>query len=285
MVAFVILHYKSIDDTLACIHSIGKLKDQKKIKIIVVDNGSNQEEDLVALKKEKVDLIILPENLGFAKGNNTGCKDAIEKYHPDFLCVVNSDTVIDQTDFIKRIENVYRQTQFDILGPKILTNDSDSVNPFPAYQTLDEVQKRIRYTKKLLMIYKSPFWRFGLNTYLNVKQKIKKPIHLVNGKERAIGVPLHGCALIFSKKYYLRYPDVFYPDTFLFHEEEFLFYRTKKSHLISVYDPEIELFHKEGRSFSKLPSKKKYQKLIFRNEEILKSLKKLEKVLEEDAEI
>ena len=44
-----------------------------------------------------------------------------------------------------------------------------------------------------------------------------------------------------------------------------------------LYSPKIELYHKEGSSLSKKFEKKKYDSLIFRNKEILKSLKLLEK--------
>ena len=52
------------------------------------------------LKKYTKDLVLLTENVGFAKGNNAGCEYAIKKYQPDFLCVINSDTVIEQSEFI-----------------------------------------------------------------------------------------------------------------------------------------------------------------------------------------
>lgn len=92
-----------------------------------------------------------------------------------------------------------------------------------------------------------------------------------------MGEPLHGCALIFSKKYYKKYKDVFYNDTYLFHEEEFLYYRCKHDNLVFLYSPSIELIHKEGMSLNNRFNNN-YEKMIFRNEEILKSLKKLEDV-------
>ena len=52
-----------------------------------------------------------------------------------------------------------------------------------------------------------------------------------------------------------------------------------------VYDPDIELFHKEGRSLDKAHNSDKYKKLIFRNTEILNSLELLKKVYEEDRRI
>ena len=69
---FIILHYKNINDTIECINSIRTLEDNN-YKIVVVDNNSGIEEDDIKLKSLVDDLIILEENIGFAKGNNKGC--------------------------------------------------------------------------------------------------------------------------------------------------------------------------------------------------------------------
>ena len=68
----------------------------------------------------------------------------------------------------------------------------------------------------------------------------------------------------------------FYNDTFLFHEEEFLYLRSVRDNLITLYSPSIELIHKEGQSLNK-EFKDDYKKLIFRNKEIVKSLELLKK--------
>lgn len=282
MVSFVILHYKNITDTIECIESINKLKDKHDKSIIVVDNNTLNDEEAKKILSYTKDLIRLDENLGFANGNDKGCELAIKKYKPDFLCVINNDTVINQKDFVDRIYDAYEKTNFDIMGPKILTNDGDSVNPFYAYQTIEEIDKKIEYSEKLIKIYSSSFKRFLLKVYMKVKHIFKKPKKLENGKESQLDVALHGCALIFSKKYYKKYKDVFYKGTFLYHEEEFLDYRRRVDNLVTFYNSELEIYHKEGSSLSEsFKNKPNYEKLIFRNKEIVKSLKKLKKVIKE----
>ena len=103
MISFVILHYKNLKDTIECIESIQKLEEQKEIAIVVVDNNSLNEEGIQEIKKYTQDLVLLDDNMGFAKGNNMGCKYAIKKYNPSFLCVINNDIIINQKDFIKEI--------------------------------------------------------------------------------------------------------------------------------------------------------------------------------------
>lgn len=282
MVSFVILHYKNITDTIECIESINKLKDNYEKSIIVVDNNTLSKEEAKELSKYTKDLILNDKNLGFANGNDLGCELAIKKYKPDFLCVINNDTVINQKDFVKRIYDSYEKTNFDIMGPKIITNDGDSVNPFYAYQTIEEIDERIKYSEKLIKIYSNSFLRFMLKIYMRIKHIFKKPKKLENGENSQLDVALHGCALIFSKKYYKKYKDVFYKGTFLYHEEEFLDYRRRVDHLITFYNSELEIFHKEGSSLSEsFKDKPNYEKLIFRNKEIVKSLKELKRVIEE----
>lgn len=280
MVSFVILHYKNLSDTIECIESINKLEEDKSI--IVVDNGTLSKDEINMLKKYTNDLVINKENLGFANGNNSGAKYAINKYNPDFLCVINNDTVINQKNFINEINNLYQEYNFDILGPKILPENSASCNPFNVYKTLKQVRQRISYTKKLIKIYQNKFLRKCLFFYVRVKNIFRKKISNTNGGELVLNVGLHGCALIFSKKYYEKFNDVFYPGTFLFHEEEFLYLRCQEKNLISLYSPSLEIYHKEGQSINKEFPDDLYKRLIFRNQEILKSLKLLEQEMLKD---
>lgn len=272
MVSFVILHYKTINDTIECIESILKLETDKQKSIIVVDNHTLTEKEEQQLTNYPIHLIKLQENLGFAKANNIGCKYAIEHDHPDFLIVSNNDIIIEQKDFIERI---YEEEKFDLLGPKIKTDGGQSVNPFPVYKTKEEVINQINKTKKLIKIYKSSILRNLLKIYTKIKSQIKGERLVYNGNTKQKNVALHGCFLIFSKHYYEKYTDVFFNDTFLYHEEEFLYQRIINDHLISIYNPDLEVFHKEGASLNS-KYKNEYQKLIFKNEEILKSLLLLE---------
>lgn len=277
MTCFIILHYKNIKDTIECIESIKKINGQ--YGIIVVDNNTTTTEDEILIKKYTNDFIKLDENLGFAKANNIGCKYAIKKYNPDFLVVSNNDIIIEDKNIINKIEYVYKIDKFDMLGPKINTNNGQSVNPFPVYKTKEEVINQINKTKKLIKIYNNIILRNLFNLYMNIKYKFKEKRLVYNGNNKEYNVALHGCFIIFSKKYYEKYEDVFYDETFLYHEEEFLYQRIIKDKLISIYDPSIKVFHKEGASLD-FNYKNDYKKIIFKNKEILKSLELLNKNIE-----
>lgn len=148
---FIILHYKNFKDTLECINSIKSKLLTKDYKIIIVDNGSLDEttkklRELEEIEKE-IDIIFLDENMGFAKGNNIGCKYAIDKYSPEILIVINNDTLIIQNDFLDKIEKKYLETKFDILGPYIEGKDKKPQNPY-----LNVIYGRKEIIKNLLKV-------------------------------------------------------------------------------------------------------------------------------------
>ena len=273
MVSFVILHYKSIDETLECLNCLKSTFNENEYSAIVVDNNSLLEEEVNKIKEFTKDIILLKDNIGFAKANNIGCKYAIEKYNPSFIAVINNDVFIKQRDFINIIEEDYKKYQFDMLGPWIDSTTGDSCNPFPVIYGKEKIEQTIEKNKKLVRIYNNPFMYFLLNVYLNVKHTIKKPKVPTNAKDLKKNIALHGCSVIFSKKYYEKYDSVFFNETFLFHEEEFLYNRMIKDNLVSIYDPKLKIFHKEGSSLNKSGNKRLAK--LFKTKEKIKSLELL----------
>lgn len=283
MVAFVILHYKNFNDTLDCISSIKKLSGVKKI--VVVDNHTLQFDEKKQLEDTCDKLLCLKKNEGFARANNIGSRFAIENYHPDFLVVINNDTVIKQKDFLKIIQKKYLKYHFDILGPRIICEEgSGSVNPYLPLKNIEEVQKELQVQKRLLKFYRHTFLYLGLVLYMKLKHLFVKKHVFKNGEEEMLGVALHGCALIFSKQYYHKFQNVFCEKTFLYHEESFLYLRLQQHHLISLYSPDLEIVHKEGASLNILYHNQRKRNL-FRTQEIIKSLKILEDVMKKGEEV
>lgn len=278
MISFVILHYKNLNDTVSCIESIKELDLQDKISIIVVDNNSLNREEEKTIRKYTNDLILLENNLGVAKAYNKGASYTRDKHHPDFICVMNNDIIIKQKEFINNIQKVYNKTKFDMLGPKIIC-EGDSVNPFPVFDTLEKISKRIERNEKLIDIYSNKFKGALLELYLKMKYLLKKPKKLENGKSEIENVALHGCLIIFSKKYYEKNEYLLPNDTFLFHEEEFLYFRCIQGKYKSLYSPTIEIIHKEGQALKVAQSdviKRKKNKFIECNNSLRILKRKLE---------
>ena len=102
-----------------------------------------------------VDILISQKNLGFARGNNLGCKHAIKLYNPEFLLVINNDTYIKQPEFLDEIEKEYSIEKFHILGPYIYEKNLLPQNPqLNLKVSLKEVEKEIFVNESLLNKYK-----------------------------------------------------------------------------------------------------------------------------------
>ena len=263
MFSFIILHYKNIDETIECLTYLQKL-DLKDAHIIIVDNNTLSVSEEKLIKRFTKDILKLDQNYGFAKANNKGIEYAKRKYNSKFYIVMNNDVYISDKDFLNIISKDYEKYKFAMLGPLITSPSDESVNPFPVIKDIDRCEK-------LISIYSNPFSYWLLKTGIKIKHSIKKPAVPVNGSKILTKAPLHGCCLIFSKDYIDKYKYPFYNETFLFHEEEFLYQRVIKDNLVSLYDPSLTVFHKEGSSIKKSNKKERLSKL-FREKTRLKSL-------------
>jgi len=286
--SFVILNYKTIKETKECVNSILKNIENSRYNIIVVDNGSNDGTG-IKLKKiyrenRKVYILMTNENLGFAKGNNYGCDFAIKEFNPDFLFVINNDTVIEQNNILQLIIDEYLESKFDILGPDIKTLNNSHQNPsYSVLQDYNELILHLKRMRKLIILNK-----LNLDKFYHIIRKWKSYFFDLTQKDnklltRKTNVPLHGSALIFSKEYIEKYENVFNKSTFMFGEEEFLNYRRKRDNLLFVYNPKIKIIHKEDAT-SDFIFKKEYEKRKFIYNNSYESIKKLIETIDRDIE-
>jgi GT2 family glycosyltransferase len=97
-IAVVVVNYKAIDDTVACIQALLK-QSISDFTIIVVENGSHDGsaerlEELGKQHKAKIIPLYNSENLGFTGGVNTGITWAQNKQY-DYVALLNNDAVAD----------------------------------------------------------------------------------------------------------------------------------------------------------------------------------------------
>ena len=161
MFSYIILHYKNIDETLECLESLRK-NVSKESHIIVVDNNTLNKEAEKKIKEYTNDILKLDKNYGFAKANNKGIEYAKKKYNSNYYVVLNNDVLIYQKSFESNIIKDFEKYSFDMLGTKIDSPSGESVNPFPAYKDIYEVNREIEKCKKLIMIYNNVFLSYLL---------------------------------------------------------------------------------------------------------------------------
>lgn len=110
--AIIIVNWNSTEETLNCINALNK-----DYNIIVVDNGSTEPPtDLPA----NVHLIINDKNYGFAYANNQGIRYAIERFTPDYILLLNSDTIPTKDFLIPLINLMEKDKKIGAVQPKLL---------------------------------------------------------------------------------------------------------------------------------------------------------------------
>ena len=282
--------------TFRCVESIrAKTPDCKRnnYKIVIVDNGST-EESFFQLEKvygDSTDVILLrnADNLGFAKGNNVGIDYALKHYNPEFLVVENSDTEIITYDIFSILQKKYAQHHFSVLGPIILTKDGKcDINPqADCPRQKNDIEKSRRLFKKTISRYEHhTYWFFHLmNNCMFVLRKIfnlrsKGNSKTLDFRKEQTGVMLHGSFMVFSRAFFQKLSG-FDPRTFLYMEEDILYWKMLHRGMISLFCPEIVVYHAEKSStWNDVDSNKK--KALFRYKNLLLSYDVYETVMEEE---
>ena len=274
-IVYIILHYMGCKDTIECIESIYNLeKFDNNIDIVVVDNNSpDNSYDILQHKyknRNNFHLLRNDTNLGFAKGNNVGFKYSKENLNPDFIIMLNNDTIIKQSDFNKILIEQYKKYNFDIAGPNIISvKDNKNQNPIPY-----KIPNKKHISKKIFknyILYLSSYIK--LDVFIKYLNKIIK----INSNKKYNDYMLHGSCLIFSKKYINNY-DGLCDKTFLYCEEDILKYISIRDNLNMKYINNITIFHKEDIS-TDLVYKNNRKKRTFYYKNTIMSLKILKDLI------
>lgn len=162
-VSIIIINWNGWKDTIECLESVYQI-DYPNFDVIVVDNNSLDdslekikeyssgkllvESDFFCYKAENKplhiaeymedetlsnikgpDLIIIKNkgNLGFPGGNNIGINFALKHYAPNYLLLLNNDTVVHPGFLTELILEGEYNKDVGILGPKIYYYDNPDV--------------------------------------------------------------------------------------------------------------------------------------------------------------
>ena len=287
-ISVVILHYIVSDETIKCIDSIKKCQTQNfNLNIVVVDNKSPNDSGKFLKEKyvndEMIDVILLDENLGFAKGNNAGYRFALERYNPDFIILSNNDIVIEQKSFFINMLNVYDETKFDVCAPDIYAPYKNvHQNPFrtKGYTKKELIEKKHKYHHQLQKFKILKF--FHLYNFLHAcKQLFRKKIgSFTYESTRMFDIVPNGAFLILSKGYIKNFSKGLFDGTFMYLEEGILHYLCNRKELTIVYEPLLKIIHNEGAS-TRSKSNSRVNKAIFEYTNTINSIDVFLNYLEE----
>ena len=117
-ISFVILTWNSERYIENCLKSIIDLEGYQK-EIFIVDNGSvdNTRQIASMFLDSNIKMIELEKNYGTTYSRNIAIKKRNREY--DYLCILDSDTVVNTVAFDKMIEGLQSNESFGLIGPSM----------------------------------------------------------------------------------------------------------------------------------------------------------------------
>jgi len=190
-------------------------------EVVVVDNGSTDGSSEMVRKyqirntKYKIRLVENQSNLGFAKGNNIGIKQARGKY----IMLLNSDTIVEKGSLKKMVDFLDQHGEISVVGPKLLNQDGTPQSSCGQFPNLWVV---------FIMLFKE---HFGGSRTVRYSPAVSGEVDW-----------LMGAAFVAREKVFKK---VGFLDErmFMYMEEVEWFYRVRKAGLKAYFLKEAEIVH------------------------------------------
>lgn len=265
-VSIIILNWNGWKDAIACLKSLYQI-NYSNYNIILVDNGSaddsvNQIENyclfdvanitsFIKLDKDKIEFdiddffiekkdffnkelifIINSKNYGYAKGNNIGIRFALRVFKPDYILLLNNDTVVDKTFLNELINATVGQERVGIYSPKLLNYDNPEI--------IDSTGHIFRWGRLIDRGFR------------------KRDKNQHDDKTKIIGAK--GAAGLYKSEM-LQSIGLFKEDYITSYEDAELSWRAYRNSWNAIYVPQSIVYHKGERSITKDSTKVSY----FRN--------------------
>lgn len=167
LVWIVILHWREIDVTRACLRSVLSMTFEN-YKTLVVDNGSDHKDgDLLAQEFPAIEILRLEENHGFAGGCNKGMEAALRN-GADFIWLLNNDTTVAAQSLFVLIEQAKIHPRAAVLGATVVDSiDRDHKQVLAGIGVIDFVKAKTSVVKGALVSDSVPCqWLHGSNLLL-----------------------------------------------------------------------------------------------------------------------
>lgn len=127
LVYILVLNYCSLDDTIACVDSIRRLT-YPKVRLLVIDNMSpDGSGEILSGELPNQEFLQLPQNTGYAGGNNAGFSAALDN-DADYVFVVNPDVRLPPDSITHYVEILEGDKAIGALNPIQLSFDERSID-------------------------------------------------------------------------------------------------------------------------------------------------------------
>ena len=120
-VSVLVINYDGQEDTLDCLKLLQKIKHPNfTFSVIVFDNGSKEPfVPQTRFQPENTTVLRSDANLGFTNGNNSAYKYAVEHDNPDYILLLNNDTVVDPNFLVELLACATQNEKVGLVTPKI----------------------------------------------------------------------------------------------------------------------------------------------------------------------
>lgn len=231
-IAVIILNYMNYTETDECIQCILK-QNYNPYHVIAVDNGSTNGSYTYLRRKyadnKKISVIKTGKNYGFAKGNNIGINYAKKKTHAEYVMLLNSDIIIEDTNFLGKMI-ASDADGIGVIGSRILEEDNVEIPPLYRY---------VAFPATLF---------FYLRSIAEYKSRLLWRIFWQDILDKYEGTDIFkGCVLLLTPAYFGHYGGLD-PRTFLYCEEDLLYIRCKKAGLAEKVNRDTYVYHKARQS-------------------------------------
>lgn len=251
-VVFICVNYNNSKVTLDYILNVMKIQYNYDLKIIIVDNASqendfnNLEKKINALKYKNVILLKSHTNLGYFKGLNIGIKWALENGYNQYQIIGNNDLEF-HSDFLVILKNLDLKANELVLAPDVITTNGIHENP--------HVINKMSFMRKLK--YEIYFFNYYLAKIITKFYSAERKPKVFDSQRKYIHMGIG--ALYVLTPFFFNHFDELWDDVFLYGEEAIL-----SGQILSVdgkilYEPLLKCNHMESLTTSKMETKYKYK--------------------------
>lgn len=223
------VNYNGIRDTRELIESLQAHLPAGDYELIVVDNGSRQNEaSILQQEYPHIKTIRSEKNLGFAGGNNLGLQEARGEY----LLLINNDTYVTDNSLFALCRALKNNPTIGAVGPKIRFSDPPQLIQFAGFTPFSKYTLRNR----------------GIGTGEPDQGQYDTP---------APTPFLHGAAMMLKREVIDqvgKMPEIY----FLYYEEMDWCSRISRAGYRLWYEPSCTVYHKESRTTGRFSPLKTY---------------------------
>lgn len=241
MNAFIILNYNTWEMTIRCVESIFETC-KHDYTIYIVDNGSlndSYQNLKQQFNNQKNVIVIQSENLGYARGNNIGIRQAIKDGH-DFITIANNDVIFLEESVDRMCSFLEKNPDVAVAAPYILSPEGELQN-LPSLKPIS-IPDYFLYNTKLSNFASAKRKRqYHLDYYLTGDFIKDDPIPIYK---------FSGCCFM-ARGDMLEKIGWFDEHTFLYYEEDILSHKMYKAGYKAYYLPEAKIVHHHGLTTGK----------------------------------